>query len=243
MAEKERHRGRFAGDDRLFAPGVWRDLRVAAAELSWLLDRGYAQKAALKLVGDRYSLRERQRLAVLRSACGDQALASREARRLELVELRGRTLVVDGFNLLIAIETALGGGLLLRGRDGVLRDLASVHGSYRLVAETEPAVSGLGEVLALYAPSLVQVFLDRPVSNSGRVRALMEEMSARRGWPWQVSLTDSPDREILARTGGVAASSDGPVLDRCGSWVALGEAVVRAHAPQAWIIDLREPSV
>ena len=66
----------------------------------------------------------------------------------------------------------------------------------------------------------------------------MEEVSAREGWDWQISLTESPDREILACAGCVAATSDGPLLDRCGSWVALAEAVVRAHAPQAAIVDL-----
>jgi len=86
----------------------------------------------------------------------------------------------------------------------------------------------------------VEVFLDRPVSNSGRVRAVMEEASGRRGWPWQVSLADSPDREILARPGCVAVTSDGPILDRCGPWVPLAEAVVKAHAPRAWIVDLGE---
>jgi hypothetical protein len=238
MHENERHRGRFAGDALLFAPEAWSDLRVATTELSWLFERGYGQKAAVKLVGDRHGLRERQRLAVLRSACGDQELASRQARRFELPDLGGRVLVIDGFNILIALEAALGGGLLVRGRDGVLRDLASVHGSYRLVDETEAAVSALGEVVAAHRPFAVQVFLDRPVSNSGRVRALIQEISDRRGWPWEISLTDSPDREILARVGCIAATSDGPVLDRCGSWVPLTEAVVKVHAPGAWIVDL-----
>ena len=49
------------------------------ADFSWLLTRGYAEKGALKLVGDRFSLTERQRLAVMRSACSDQHLSPAKA--------------------------------------------------------------------------------------------------------------------------------------------------------------------
>ena len=33
------------------------------SDLSWLLEKGYADRSALKLVGDRYRLRQRQRTA------------------------------------------------------------------------------------------------------------------------------------------------------------------------------------
>ena len=61
----------------MFAPSVWPVLRAAVADLSWLLSRGYAEPSALKLVGDRFQLTERQRIAVMRSACSDQALQHR----------------------------------------------------------------------------------------------------------------------------------------------------------------------
>ena len=46
-------------------------------DLSWLLGRGYAIVSAVKLVGDRWSLTERQRMAVRRAACSDEARAGR----------------------------------------------------------------------------------------------------------------------------------------------------------------------
>jgi hypothetical protein len=83
----------------------------------------------------------------------------------------------------------------------------------------------------------VRIYLDRPVSNSGRLRALLDSLSTEEGWPWEVLLVDNPDRALLAQ-GWIVASSDGPVLDACGPWVALAETVVRRCAPRAWIIDL-----
>ena len=46
-------------------------------------------------------------------------------------------------NVLITLESALGGGVLLRCRDGCLRDMASLHGTYRIVDETDPALDAL----------------------------------------------------------------------------------------------------
>lgn len=240
MPLSRRHRGRDPTDEGLFAPGNLPVLRTAVAELSWLFDRGYSQNAALALVGDRHSLRARQRLAVLRCAASDRDRDARRARRVEVAQLRGGAVVVDGFNCLITVEAALAGGLLLRGRDGVLRDLASVHGSYRLVAETEAAVEALGKILAAAAPAAVRVYLDRPVSNSGRLRALMRTKATQASWPWEVLLVDNPDREILGLgdPGWITATGDSHILDRCGPWLPLADATVAAAAPAAWLIDL-----
>ena len=61
MPDTRNHRGPDPRDDDAFGPHAWPALRQAVAELSWLLERGYASTSALKLVGDRWSLTERQR--------------------------------------------------------------------------------------------------------------------------------------------------------------------------------------
>ena len=58
------HRGPHPADQNLFGNEQLPRLRNAVADLSWLLTRGYAAKAAVKLVGDKNSLTERQRLAL-----------------------------------------------------------------------------------------------------------------------------------------------------------------------------------
>jgi hypothetical protein len=237
MPDQRQHRGRHPADSRLFASAELPVLRQATEELSWLFERGYSQTAALKLVGDHFGLRERQRLAVLRSSCSESAATERRRRRLTVTELQGQRLAVDGFNCLITTEAALSGGLLLRGRDQALRDLSSVHGSYRQVQETERALQMLGNVIASAAPAEVRWFLDRPVSNSGRLRGLTEAMAASAGWHWQVELADNPDRAIAA-TGWVAASTDAWLLDHCPHWVCLPDAVIAQAVASPWIVDL-----
>src|SRR5215210_4448632 len=69
--DNRQHRGAHPSDESLFARDKIPVLRQATSELSWLLSHGYAGGAALKLVGDRYMLAHRQRLAISRAACAD----------------------------------------------------------------------------------------------------------------------------------------------------------------------------
>jgi hypothetical protein len=235
--DRRRHRGAHPEDARLFEAARLDALRVAVSELSWLLGRGYQTKSALKLVGDRHNLRERQRLAVSRAACAEGDCARRQLSRVSEADVLGEGLVVDGFNLIILLEAALSGGVLVRGRDGCVRDLSSVHGSYRAVEETERAVLLAGEALGPLAPSSVEWLLDSPVSNSGRLAARVREVAAGRGWPWEVRVEFNPDREIV-KSDRIAVTSDSNVLDGVKRWLNLGRMIVEKYVEGAWVIDL-----
>jgi hypothetical protein len=237
--DRRQHRGAHPADAELFGADKHVLLRLAVAELSWLLSRGYQLKSALKLVGDRHNLRERQRLAVSRAACSDAQAARRAQTRLPLAAVRGRDVIIDGFNLIITVEAALGGGLLARGRDRLIRDLSSVHGSYRSVAETERAILVVGEALDETGPRAVRWLLDRPVSNSGRLAERIREMASERNWRWEVAAVFNPDAEIVA-SDAIAVTSDSNILDGVSRWINLGEHLVEHQLKQAWVVDFWE---
>ena len=174
MPDKREHRGPHPQDRELFATDQLTRLQAAAGDLCWLLSRGYAATATLKLVGDRHQLTARQRIAVARCACSDESRASRQSRQASLAEAAGRTLWLDGYNVLTTIEAALAGGVVLLARDACYRDLASMHGSYRKVAETLPALQLIGEYLNTHGIDRTVWLLDSPVSNSGRLKGLMQ---------------------------------------------------------------------
>jgi hypothetical protein len=237
VPDKRIHRGPHPEDARLFGPDARPKLRQATSDLCWLLSRGYVNSSALKLVGDRYRLTARQRTAVERSACSDADRDRREAHRVDADRLKGRPLWLDGYNVLTTVEAALAGGVILGARDGTYRDMASMHGSYRKVAETRPALELLGREIEALGPSDCRWYLDRPVSNSGRLKKLIEQLAAEAGWTWTVELVADPDA-ILAQTGQVVATADSAILDRCGSWFNLARDTVTQHVPDAEIVDL-----
>lgn len=227
-------RGPQPDDAALFAPARLPILRAAVDDLSWLRGRGYADAAALTLVGDRYQLPARARLAIGRAAASDAAAAARRGRQVTLADVRGRALVIDGFNALVTCEATLAGGVVLVGRDGAWRDLASVHGGYRAVEDTERALAAIAALVAAASPAQVTWFLDRPVSASGALAARLRAIDA----AWIVELANSADPELVRDPAAVVASSDAWVLDRAGAWLDLPAAVAGALAATPWRVDL-----
>ncbi len=238
MPDSRQHRGAHPSDDKLFNASQIPALGTAAAELSWLLSRGYAMTSALKLVGDHHGLCKRQRVALTRAACSDQNKDARQAKCLAVQDLQGQGLIIDGFNLLITIEAALSGGVILICRDGCLRDLASVHGSYRSVQETRAALSLIGAVLAGLHPVSVEWLFDKPVSNSGRLAQRVRNEAETQGWLWSAGLTWNPDKNIIMSEK-IAISSDSSVLDGVAKWTNFSAYLITKHLPQAWLVDLR----
>jgi hypothetical protein len=237
MPDKRVHRGPHPADAKLFSPKALADLRGAVADYSLLLTKGYGEKGSLKLVGDRFALTERQRIAVMRSACSDQHLESRKSREMQVSELKGQLLALDGYNVLITIEAAMSGGIIFKGRDGCFRDLASIHGTYRKVTETIPAVELIGKFLKEAGIEKCLWLLDSPVSNSGRLKTLIGEIARKNGWGWEIKLTISPDAELI-KGDQPAASSDSVILDGCKSWVNLARAIIESKLPNSWVADL-----
>jgi hypothetical protein len=224
-------------DAVLFGDEAQPALRAASADLSFLLERGYARASSLKLVGDRYALEQRQRAAVSRCACSPSVARQRAARSVAGPVLRGATLVIDGFNVLTTVEVALAGGVVLLGRDGVFRDAAAMHGSFRRVSETAAALALIAKMAASLAPSRCVFLFDRAVSNSGRLRALVEAEGTVHQVAFEAEVVSDPD-PLLRASPDIVASADGAVLDDCARWFNLARACVEAYVADARIVDL-----
>lgn len=241
MADTRKHRGPHPEDRKLFAGSQVPLLRQAVHDLSWLLSRGYASPSSVKLVGDRYSLNTRQRLSVARSSCSDDAVARRSRHRVSTDQISGESLWLDGYNVLTTIEAALAGGVILFTRDGCYRDMASMHGSYRKVEETIPAIRLLGELLHDWRVDTCHWFLDQPVSNSGRLKKILATVAEENSWKWEIELVPDPDR-ILKECQEIVVSADSQILDSTGRWFNLAAEAVRLRISTAWLINLASSS-
>ena len=232
------HRGVHPKDTEYFAKSQLPKLATAVEELSWLLGRGYSMKAALTLVGDHHQLSTRQRLAVGRIACADSKIEARRLKRVGLEAIKGREILIDGFNLIITIETALGGGAVFDCLDGCYRDLSSVYGSYRPVEETLPAIELIGNLLAEYQPKQVHWLFDRPVSNSGRLAGMVQQVGNAHSWPFSTETIDRTDA-LLTESKHIVVSCDSAILDRTAQWCNLAREVITNSVPDAWIVDVK----
>jgi len=238
MSSSQKHRGQHSQDAKLFAATTWKILNDAVDDLSWLWTRGYAEKAGIKLVGDKHKLTARQRQAIRRAACSDEAMFRRPTNRIEPGDLEGKSLAIDGYNLLITVESGLANGLIIACRDGTYRDIASIHSTYRRVEETFPAIRRIAGSLADLQVKSAKWYLDKPISNSGRLKGFLLECSQEFGAPWEVELANNPDRELIHTKDAVVVSSDGITLDQADSWTNLTRHIV-GPLPDPQIIPMQ----
>jgi hypothetical protein len=235
MTTKQHHRGAHPDDELLFNNDIRETLLMAVTDAIWLLDRGYTIEPVLDIVGNRYGLHARQRLALQRSICTTTRKDVRLARCIPVDSLKNEIIEIDGFNLIIGIEIALSHGLLIRGCDGAYRDLAGLRGSYHTVDETDKALTLLGNVFRVLGCGRVHFYLDQPVSNSGRLRSTIIEHASH--WSTQVNVEIVRNPDILLFDKKNVVSGDALVLDHVKSWVNLMEYLTKV-IDNVWVLDL-----
>ncbi|ASJ00831.1 DUF434 domain-containing protein [Thermococcus gorgonarius] len=169
-------------------------LHEAYQDLKYLLNRGYRKKSALKFVADHYRLTLEERHLLARCVFSDSWIEEVRRKLLKPEELAGITLAIDGFNVLITMESILEGRAILC-EDGLVRDL-KYQGRYKLNENTERLLRETVRELGELGVGKAVFFYGRNVPKSGVVKALTEKSLEEFGVPGEVYLVKSPDFEL-----------------------------------------------
>jgi hypothetical protein len=187
------------------------DFSNAVKDYRHLRNRCYPEKAALKLVGDRYALSRTARNCLFRGVVPRSRSEPRAGKMVGPMDLKGRALGLDWYNVLITVESYLRGLPVFLSDDGITRDAAGVHGNLRLRKTTERAYSLLLETLETFSVSRMDLYLDAPVAYSGQMAARLRQ---------GLEIHDNVGVEVLPSADfalkhypGVVASSDSIILD------------------------------
>ena len=238
-------RGYTPEDERNFSPDAVERMRIASRHIQYLINEGYDLKQVTVFVGNHFLLSERQRLAIMRSVAKDQDLAERKSKQLPLSELKGKEVWIDGFNTVITLEVLLSDSLLFTCMDGTIRDLAALRGTYRLIPETTEAVRLMFDILQEASVGKVNILLDEPVSNSGRLKSLIAETAEskysssliaetaeqNKSFDLDIRILRDVDRTLYGKEGVI--TSDSIILDHCTSWFNLTSECLRRKGKQA----------
>ena len=223
-----KNRGKHTNDDKIFSPKWQPIFKEAIKDLSYLLSRDYGLKSSTQLVGNRYRLNARQQKALMRMAASQQATDNRQLKSIAPTLLKNETILIDGFNILILLESALSDAYIFNCQDDTYRDVSSVHGSYKRVIQTEKAIILVGNVLKALEVEKVIWYFDAPVSNSGRLKTMLYELSTTHDFKWEIHLVNNPD-VVLAKSENIIVSSDAWILDECQRWFNLGKLLIETH--------------
>ena len=228
-------RGFVPEDVKNFSPQALEIMRTASRHVCYLANEGYDLKQATTFVGNHYLLSERQRLAIMRSVATQVQIENRQKKQVPMTALSGREVWIDGFNTIITLEVLLSDSILFSCMDGTIRDLAALRGTYRLISETEAAIRMMFDFLQEAEVSRVNILLDQPVSNSGRLKTCMAEIGEEYPFALDIRILREVDRELYDKD--FVITSDSIILDHCISWVNLTRGCLdRLHveAKQVW---------
>lgn len=231
----ECRRGFVSTDEKEFNTESVLLLRKAQQDIRYLLEQGYKIKPASTFVGNHYMLSERQRLAVVRATADKEVLALREKKRLDRASTP-KQIFIDGFNVIITLEVALSNSTLIRCMDKTVRDLAGLRGTYRIIDKTEEAIRLIGEELRLHGCEEAIIYLDAPVSNSGRLKQKLMEVLEPYPFQTKVELTENAD-VILQRLGNVV-TQDAIILNQCESWINLTAEIISSQFADLQLVEL-----
>jgi hypothetical protein len=229
---KSVRRGYVDKDEELFGDSQKIKIHSAANDARWLMNRGYSAESAITFTSNHYLLTSRQRMAIFRSILSDD---NKIARKEKEIQAPGSEVLIDGLNIIITLETALSNSLVLRGDDGVLRDVAGLHGTYRIIDKTEKAIELILQTLSNLDVKRAYFILDKPVSNSGSLKQLILAISKNFNIDVEVELNMNPDQIFVGKDNVI--SSDGPVLQRSSNWFNLNSMIVRDMIPDTWIFN------
>lgn len=229
-------RGYVHSDDKEFSIDKIAMLKEAQEDLLFLLDRGYPIKSASTFVGNHYMLSERQRLAIVRASAAHNILDLRKLKCLSESEISGSIVNMDGLNVIITLEVALSDSTLLRCMDETIRDLAGLRGTYRLIDKTDIAIRLIGDKLAKMNVKGAVIYLDAPVSNTGRLKSKILYLLENYPFEVKVELVQNPD--LLLEVSENVISSDAIILNKCKSWINLVAEILDDRLPHVTYIDL-----
>ena len=218
-------RGYVPEDEENFSSSALITLQTASRHVYYLINEGYDYKQAVTFVGNHFVLSERQRTAIVRSISTAEQLDARKAK--EKTSAEGSEVWIDGFNMIITLEVMLNDSILFECMDGTVRDLAALRGTYRIIPETEEAIRILLEMLEEIKAGTVHILLDEPVSNSGRLKALIAETGEDHKLNLDIQVLKEVDRSLWDKENVI--TSDAIILDHCKSWINLVRSCTERH--------------
>jgi len=190
------------------------ELMLAAGHYEWMLSRGYPQKAALKLVGDRFRLSGSLRQVLYR---GISAAEQAEARRKKLGSVReGDLVLVDTYNVLFTVNNYLLGRPVFISNDGLLRDAGEMRGRITNKPVFSKGINLLLDVMKEWKHVQVTLYLDEPVSYSGRLAIELSKDMAEMDIEGEAFTVNSPDHMLKHEASDAICTSDSAIIDHYG---------------------------
>ncbi len=188
-----------------------KDILIAAREYLWMLTSGYPQKASLKMVGDKFMLTRDMRQVLFRGISSLKQAATRKAMIGSVKP--GDLVLVDTYNVLFTINNYMLGRPLFISNDGLLRDAGEMRGRILNKPVFSRAIGLLLDALKEWAGVSYVLYLDEPVSYSGRLSIELSKDMVEMDIEGEAIAVKSPDHMLTHEKSDAICTSDSVIID------------------------------
>lgn len=140
--------------------------------------------------------------------------------------------------MIITIEVALSKGTLIFCDDDNIRDIEGLRGTYKIIDKTDIALDIIGQFLENAKAKEVIIYLDSPVSNSGKLKSKI--MNHAKKWNVNIHVELVNNADIILEKSDRVVSSDSVIIDKCISYFNLNKSIINQYIKSAELIDLSE---
>ena len=190
-----------------------KELKEATIDLRFLLGRGYNREGCVAFVGDKYQLNKKERLILYRAVYDSKTANEHARKKMSAKAVSGKKVAVDGYNVILTVETMLKNKKLILCDDGFVRDISAVHGKHKPTETTEKALGILINSLKGFNPQEVVFFYDSQVSLSGETASLTRRMLKEGRLNGDAKAVKQADKGAL-KYGEIVSSSDAVIIEK-----------------------------
>jgi hypothetical protein len=213
------------------------DLQETAEDFRYLLNRRYPRRAALELVGNRYQLTADERHLLHRGVFAERDAGLRRSKKISMEEARNKELAIDGYNVVITVESGLSGRPLVLGDDGFIRDISGLSKNFKKSKVTEEALQLIFDTLKNFKPRRTLFLFDAPISKSGKLAQEIRDRLKRENLPGDAQAVKVPEKTLIGFAG-VVATSDTAIVDQSHQVVDLAGDIlskeIKLHSLIRW---------
>lgn len=208
-----------------------KELKEATIDLRFLLGRGYNREGAVAFVGDKYQLNKEERLILYRAVYDSKKASAHARKKMAAKAISGKKVAVDGYNVILTVETMLKNKKLILCDDDFVRDISAVHGKHKPTETTEKALGILINFLKGFNPQEVVFFYDSQVSLSGETASLTRRMLKESRLNGDAKAVKQADTGAL-KYGEIVSSSDVVIIEKSEKIVDLASELIKTLSPE-----------
>jgi hypothetical protein len=161
--------------------------------------------------------------------------ASRKNKRISVGKLSGRTVTIDGYNVLITVESLIVGAPVYLCDDGFLRDTRGIFRRFRSSDQTTLALREILSILQESGAGRAEFLLDQQISRSGALAAKIRDMMAEHEVPGSAKTAKDVDRRLKLANCPVA-TGDSAIIDEALEVVDLPAEVAKRRRIEAVVL-------